>query len=113
MKALLIPTDSPARVVDLESFTLEPLYAILECDTIQAVPLRGGLPGDVILDEEGKLHDPVKPVNISATHMAFISQNDEIVGPALVVGPYDGEGNWTEVRPKVLDAFRAAGIPVD
>ncbi len=58
------------------------------------------------------MHDPVKPVNFSATHMAFIFHDDVIVGPALVVGPYDDEGNWTEVRPKVLDAFRAAGIPV-
>ncbi len=53
MKALLIPTDSAARVVDVE-FTLEALYAILECDTIETVPLRGGLPGCVILDEEGR-----------------------------------------------------------
>lgn len=106
MRAILIPTDSPARIVDLESFTLDPLYAILECDMIQSVPLRGGLPGEIILDEEGKLREPLKDVNVSATHMAFLFPGDTIVGPALVVGPYDDEGEWTEVREEVLDAFK-------
>jgi hypothetical protein len=67
-----------------EAFTLEELYRLLHCETIEAVTLRSGLV--LVLDEEGKLKRPVPPENLNAELLALgvLRPDDYIVGDALL-----------------------------
>ncbi len=68
-------------------FQLEELYRILECRTIEIVPLRHSQ-RIMIIDEEGKLGREPKPYNNAASLIAklehSIQDDDCIVGHALV-----------------------------
>ena len=63
-------------------FHLQELYKLLGCSFIEvAYPLRD--PKHIlIIDEEGKLHDPPKPLNLAATTI-YNNAPDWISGPAL------------------------------
>jgi hypothetical protein len=63
-------------------FTLEEMYFLLECDTIEVVTLADGRL--MVIDENGKLLK--RPVNNKATELFLEDRDplDYIVGPALV-----------------------------
>lgn len=66
-----------------KDYTLEELYAILGCDTVQLVPAKHSV---YICDEDGKLKG--LPINIFATQRArllgIIDKYDHFVGKVLV-----------------------------
>jgi hypothetical protein len=89
MRALLIKPDGTVREVvpkDKKNFTLEELYAHLECDIVEHVELAKGV--HLWVDEEGKLKEE-NPVNQVAT--AYFHKS-EMYKPEL---------------------YRKAGLPVD
>ena len=100
--ATLILTDGTERYVHpagADGLTLDELYKLLGCSTVETIALRDGR--TMILDEDGKATD--KPVNVRATRLAYragIASDDYVVGDVLVcVG--DGEGNLRRRRSKV------------
>jgi hypothetical protein len=100
LKAVIVDTDGTVRHTDIEN----------ELGAFQAVVggyiegVFGGL-GTVYVDEEGLLkrlpHNPV------ASEFANVVLDAPVVlfGTALILGPGDGEGNDTDVRPTVVDYF--------
>lgn len=64
-----------------------------------------GRVGTIYVNEEGLVHG--LPFNAHATIFAqrVLSVPVHLVGPALIVGPADTEGNDTDVRPAVVDYF--------
>lgn len=65
----------------------------------------------VYLDEEGKLKG--LPVNMLATLIAQeVGLGDWIVGPAVVVGPPDGEGFDTSVPEEFLNYVESLGCSI-
>ena len=77
-------TRTPVLPDNGEDFKLEQLYALLGCSMIEVVSIAYGM--ILVVDEEGKLSLPPKPVNSEATRLArgFISAYDHINGDALV-----------------------------
>lgn len=85
--ATLIRPDSTTQVVrpaNGTDFTLDELYRILNCTTVEAVYLPDGR--IMVIDEDGKFSKPLD-VNPEATKLGFkagIATSDYIVGDALV-----------------------------
>lgn len=86
--ALLLKPDGTQREVQPagRSFTLEELYALIGCDTVEVIYLPDGRP--LVMDEDGKYRK--LPVNEEATRLgriAGIVPWDVIVGTVLVLEP--------------------------
>lgn len=75
---------------------------------IETVPLIGDLYGVMVINEEGKLQN--LPFNEQATLLANIFTDDVIVGTAVIVGPYDDDGEFTDVQQAVLDHCGMIGM---
>ena len=88
MATLLAPDGTRRDVApaDLaEGFTLEELYALLDCQTVETIALLGG--GWLVLDEDGKGRVPHRAQNAEATkllHQAGGIPWDFVLGPAMV-----------------------------
>ena len=86
--ATVYKTDGTSQEVQPENgkdFKLEELYKLVECQTIELVTLGGGK--IMIIDEEGKLSSPPKPLNAAATQLFKQLPRipgDYIAGNALV-----------------------------
>lgn len=66
-------------------FTLEEMYKLIDCETIQAIDLSTG--EIMVIDEESKLRAQVPPRNRRATmllHVAGGAPDDYIAGNALI-----------------------------
>lgn len=87
--AVLISANSQSKRIapkDPEKgFQLDELYELLDCTTIEYVPVG---PYGIVIDEEGKLKENWQDrINIVAT-MAFhreLTPGDALVGPVLVL----------------------------
>ena len=83
--ATLIPVNGPSVEVapKAKTFSLAEMYALLDCDLVEAITLADGR--RMWLDEEGKFAG--KGINAPATvllHSAGGSMFDYIVGPVLI-----------------------------
>lgn len=102
--ALLIKPDASELEVkpsNGEYFTLRELYNLLGCDTVERVSLNGKYA--LVVDEEGKLHDPPSPHNRYATTLALgvLRPGDYISGNAVLVEEFfvpDEDGGDTKWR---------------
>jgi hypothetical protein len=82
--AFLVPADihEPLREVVPENgtdFKLAELYRLLSCDTIEILPIAGGL--IMVLDEEGKL--TAKPRNKRITRVANFVTSGQLIAELL------------------------------
>jgi hypothetical protein len=69
-------------------FTLQELYSILDCDTVQAIQLADGR--TMWMDEEAKLRDGIQFVNLKATILLAEAggiPGDEVIGHVLITQP--------------------------
>lgn len=93
MKVMVVPTAGPLREEDIAAEDLHAFQRLVG-GYIEVVVVPGGL---MVLDEEGKLKG--KDPNIIATRLYGLS--DVVVGDAVLVGPADADGEFTEL-PGVL-----------
>lgn len=104
IKALIVSPDGIVRETDIEN----------ELGAFQGV-VGGYIEGvfgnvaTIYVNEEGLLMS--LPWNLLATHFAnkVLGTPVNLVGTALIVGPGDGDGNDTDVRPTVVDYFTKEG----
>jgi len=101
MKALLIKTDRACEVVEIDG--LADMQAAVG-GMIEAVPLDG-VPGDVILNENGKFSGLT--YNPLATAIARLFPGDAIMGDVLVTGPVDAEGETTDLTAEAISVVAA------
>ena len=86
--AVLVLSNGAMEVVkakDSKHFTVEEMYRLIGCDTVEHVMLADGR--SMWLDEEGKFADPPKSVNIIATILLELSggfPGDKVMGDVLV-----------------------------
>lgn len=87
--ARLLRTDgTEARIAPKRSragFTLDELYTLLACETVQCVPLGEGQ--QLVVDEDGKYKTGLRR-NVEATKLLALAggmAGDYVVGDALVV----------------------------
>jgi hypothetical protein len=117
MKALRIPTDGSAEVVDVD-VTLDWLQTqvggmieVVRVDRILTDAGNRNVECSVIVNEEGKLSG--LPVNYRATDLCAAAIggwiNDVIVGSVCVLGPVDDEGEETAVPDAVVRIARGWG----
>ncbi len=101
---ILIPADSdqPARTVQLNGLDdyIDAVGGYIEAIDLHKPEM------ELIVAEEGKLER--KPLNRRATiilmyHNRDYLFSDWVAGDALLVGPGDIDGNWTDAPPKVID----------
>lgn len=113
VKALVIRADRSWELIQIVP-ELEPMKQVIG-GWMQLVTIRQG---SMYLDEDGKMKS--LPFNTAARGFARRlgwrgADDDLFVGPALVLGPIDGDGDETPVSRHVLsqwDTFRADhGIP--
>lgn len=101
IQALIVDPDGTFRETEIEN----------ELGAFQAV-VGGYIEGvfgnvaTIYVNEEGLLMH--LPFNLLATHFArrVLQQPVDLVGTALIVGPGDGDGNDTDVRPTVVGYFK-------
>lgn len=84
--AELIAVDGARRDIapanPVEGFTLDELYHLLECETVETVALPGG--GWLILDEDGKGRQRFpNPDATKLLHGAGGALHDYVAGPAI------------------------------
>jgi len=89
--ALIIETDGTRREVQGEGkggkFTLEQMYALLDCDMVQLVPIKldynGTKYNELWCDEDGKMK--ARPINAKATRLvrSQLLEGDMLVGTVL------------------------------
>lgn len=109
--AVLIEVGNRVRIVRTEP-TFEAYYRLLECRTIEVLPL---IDSTLYFDEEGKLF--FRPMNVIATAIqAYVGvgqlmTGDYIAGPALITGPADASGIDTDVPERLIAVFRATTNP--
>ena len=104
--AIVIPVDpgQPIRLQQIEPTDLDAYQQIIG-GNLQIISLDRP-PAAMYLNEEGKLNG--MRVNHRATALAWVHNsdfrgNDVIVGPALIVGPADREGDDTSVPEDLTD----------
>jgi hypothetical protein len=83
--------------------SLDDMYEKLACDTVEVVALtRDGHEASMWLDENGKVD--ARPINRAGDYLAHmfsgIAPADVIVGPILVTGGTDDEGETTDLDEK-------------
>lgn len=93
--ARLLTAAGPARriacAVDALGFTLDEVYRLLDCQTVEQVSLGEGLV--LLIDEDGKRRQ--LPVNVEATRLLRVAgslPDDFVVGDALIARL--DEGLW-------------------
>ena len=109
MKALYIPaSNEPLEVIDVpEGDVLNKLYERIGCDLVEVVEVKDGC--SMYIDEEGKYRRPTE-YNGRATALATRARSivpwDVIVGPAVLFGPPDEEGEETGLSDQQVASFR-------
>ena len=102
IKAVIVDSYGTTRNVEIEN-TLGAFQASIGGGYIEGVFGKGAT---VYVDEEGLLKR--LPLNARATAFAQRILEDRgvrLYGTALIVGPGDGDGNDTDVRPSVVGYF--------
>lgn len=80
--------------------SLEEIYALLDCNMIEAAPINSQTESSVYVDEEGLYRlNGDEPV----AAFQFIGGHQPMIGKALVIGPPDDEGKSTEPDDVDLD----------
>lgn len=105
--SIVLKTDGTVKVFarDDYQFTLEELYELTSCDTIQI--LRSSVPGLLLcIDDNGKILD--KPINPLGT-VLYAPQYDYIVGDVLIGTDFSPNPN-DEPDIYALDEDAAARI---
>lgn len=99
MKAVVISVDGTAKVCEIADY--DDLNAAVG-GWIEAIPL--GDNASAYINEEGKLRRlPLNPVATAIAHRKHsIRLNDFIVGPMVIVGVPDREGNDTDVPQSMI-----------
>jgi len=64
-------------------FSLEELYELLDCDSVEVVPLTKF--NSIIVDEEGKLKDKECNIYASKIYQKFLNTTDVLVGDCLMI----------------------------
>jgi hypothetical protein len=103
MRAVVIPPDGPAHVVEID-VALKTLQGIVG-GYIEAVALKGDLGAECFgyINEEGKL-DGLAP-NPRATEITRLFTGDYIAGTMIVMGQCDTDGVETSVPEHVAWAM--------
>lgn len=100
IKAVIVECDDTVQVTEIE-------YSLESMQSVVGGPIQGVFRETVTVyvDEEGRLKD--LPFNPYATAFAqdVLRLGQPLFGTALLLGPDDGEGNDTDVRPEVVDYF--------
>lgn len=99
MKTVVIGVDGSAKVCFLE--TLEDLQKAVG-GYIEAIPL--GSDSSAYINEEGKLRRlPLNPVATAIAHRKnSLRLNDFIVGPMVILGVPDEDGNDTDIPKSMI-----------
>ena len=91
--AKLIKDDGSESIVHpanpKDGFTLEELYSLIGCETVQAIELADGTT-QMWMDEEAKLHGGIQFVNEKATRLLAEAggiPGDEVLGTVLLTQP--------------------------
>ena len=99
----------------MESATYDEIKAALDGGYLEAAPTDGTV--TLYIDEEGKLKH--LPINLLATafwtHVGggeLVLHGDFLVGPVVVVGPPDAEGDDTAVPAAAVDVLTALSLMV-
>lgn len=102
LKAVIVEPDGTHRSTEIDN-TLGAFQAAIGGGYIQGV---FGADATMYVDEEGLLKH--LPLNALATEFAqhVLGAGVVLCGPALILGPGDGEGNDTDVRPSVVEHFQ-------
>jgi hypothetical protein len=102
LKVVIVDPDGTHRSTEIEN-SLGGFQAAIGGGYIEGV---FGREATVYVDEEGLLKN--LPLNPLATLFAqrVLGMGVHLCGPALIVGPGDGEGNDTDVRPSVVEYFQ-------
>jgi len=113
VRALVIPADQdePARVEELTGPASERMRALqaLVGGFFQAIGITvRGSAATLWMDEEGKLKDPMAPLNRRAHRLAqsVLMRGDWVGGDAVVMGPPSSSGNETDCPQAVIDLAR-------
>lgn len=106
-KAIVLKTDGTVKVFprDDYQFTLQELYELTSCDTIQII--RSSVPGLLLcIDDNGKMLD--KPLNPLGT-VLYAPEYDYIVGDVLIGTDFSPNPN-DEPDIYALDSDAAAKV---
>lgn len=102
IEAVLVPVEGPITAVTLGTFkeAQAAVGGFIECVRFA--------PGSVAyVDEDGKEKQLATNTRATGffTQMSLLFPGDRIVGPLLVVGPADTDGNWTSIPANVKEAL--------
>jgi Domain of unknown function (DUF3846) len=106
VKALLIPVDEPARLVDVEDSpgALQELVG----GWLEHVPMPGG--GYGLCDEDANHKHPPPPINRPASLLGSMAGLAQMLrGPVVVIGVGD-EGAAADAPDPLLDIARDHGV---
>jgi hypothetical protein len=90
VSGILIPVEGPVVPITVQS--LDDYQSAVGGD-IEALELSGG--ATMYLNDAGKLDG--LPLNPRATQLSHLMPRDWIVGPVLILGPVDGNGDDTDL----------------
>lgn len=106
-KAITLDSDGTVRVEEYDG--CKSIYSVIgrSCSTFECLPCPG-LPGEVFVDEEGKMNG--QPVNVFASDLLrahrCIFPQDYICGKIMFVGYPDEQGKATDVDPELEQIVR-------
>jgi len=100
MKIIVIPFNSIPILINEPKKNLNHIWLH---DQVNGYLESVTLPNSILLiNEEGKLQN--LPYNKVASELfRIINTNDVIVGNAVLVGPVDNEGNFTQIPQDIID----------
>lgn len=84
--AILFRTDLTMKEITPKNgsdFSLKELYEILDCDSVEVVPLTEI--NSFVVDEEGKLKDKECNMYASKIYQKFLNTTDVLVGDCLMI----------------------------